>query len=218
MSARPQIIDTPEIRSRRGRSSRRKGANGELWKPVTISDGKYRDRYEVSNHGRVRASGVGIGGMKPGRILFQGKDARGYPQVIFYFHQKAHTVKVHRLVAAAFLGDRLAGMTVNHINGDKADNHVENLEYVTNKENCWHAHRVIESRSSITIFGERMSLAEAVERYAVPGVHYHMANRRILRLNWSVEDALFTEPQPTGRPSGNQISKREAVKAARAGR
>lgn len=45
---------------------------------------------------------------------------------------------IHRLVASAFLGD-ITSLTVNHINGIKTDNRVDNLEIVTNRENVQHA-------------------------------------------------------------------------------
>lgn len=50
------------------------------------------------------------------------------------------TFKVHKLVALTFMGNP-DGLTVNHIDGDKSNNHVDNLEYVTQSENMLHAHR-----------------------------------------------------------------------------
>lgn len=48
------------------------------------------------------------------------------------------TVLVHKLVTAAFLDERPSGVQVNHINNDRGDNRVSNLEYLTPKQNCQH--------------------------------------------------------------------------------
>tara|TARA_R110001599_G_scaffold77479_1_gene211351 strand:+ start:291 stop:773 length:483 start_codon:yes stop_codon:yes gene_type:complete len=45
----------------------------------------------------------------------------------------------HKVVSEAFLGDRPSGMTINHIDGDKLNNDVSNLEYITEEENRIHA-------------------------------------------------------------------------------
>lgn len=125
-----------------GAKSRNKGA-AEQWRPIESHDGVFADRYEVSDQGRVRAAPLNrIRGSRGGRVLFQSKDSKGYPQVSLYYGKaKRVTVKVHRLVADAFLGARPDGYTVDHINGNKDDNRTENLEYVTNAENGRRARR-----------------------------------------------------------------------------
>ena len=108
----------------------------EIWKPVVVHSGKYSSRYEVSSYGRVRAhENARIKGCRPGRILFQGKDNRGYCQVYLYCQMKQTTFKVHRLVATAFIGDRSVGMTIDHKDGYKTNNKIDNLEYVSASEN-----------------------------------------------------------------------------------
>jgi hypothetical protein len=173
----------------------------ENWKDVTISDGKYIGRYQVSDAGRVRAHPDPYPmtrGSRPGRILFQSKDNRGYFQVYLYKDYKQHTVKVHRLVATEFLGERPDDMTVNHIDGNKENNAVENLEYISNKENIRHAHRVIDGRSYIEVFGERLCIPEALEKYGHTSVSDKAARRRIGRLGWNAEEAITTPIMPTG--------------------
>lgn len=59
--------------------------------------------------------------------------------VDLYYKNKRCNKRVHRLVAAAFLGESEEGHVVNHKNGDRFDNRVENLEYVTQGENVKHA-------------------------------------------------------------------------------
>lgn len=185
-------------------SQRRKGQ--AEWLDVTIADGKYSRRYQVSSDGDVRAHpDARIGGMVPGKVLFQSKDDRGYPQVQLWMNCVPLSVKVHRLVAEAFLGAREAGMTINHMDGDKTNNFVGNLEYVTNQENIRHAHRVLNDRAYVIVRGQRMSLCEAVDLYGVQGVTSQAVRRRYKRLGWPIEKALQTPIQPTGRPRRGQI-------------
>lgn len=117
-------------------SQRRKGA-AEEWRRVNTHGGIFADRYEVSSLGRVRAAPrMKAQGSKPGRVLSQGTDDGGYRQVILHFGGcKRKTIKVHRIVAEAFLGPRAEGQTVDHIDCDKENNHAVNLEYVTSIEN-----------------------------------------------------------------------------------
>ena len=63
----------------------------------------------------------------------------GYHQVRLRKSNKATRPLTHRLVAAAFIPNPENKPTVNHINGNKADNRVNNLEWATNQENSTHA-------------------------------------------------------------------------------
>ena|SRR6266478_943700 len=181
----------------------------EEWRAVAIDDGRYRDRYEVSNTGQVRASpSVHVGGSKPGRILFQATDNKGYRQVYLYFSRRQHTVKVARLVAVAFLGPRPDGLTINHIDGDKGNNHIENLEYITHQENINHALLNIRGNWHI-INGEKLTLADAVAKYGAPGVTAKVVRRRVNRYKWTVEHAIKTPIGRTGRPTDDVIASRQ---------
>lgn len=99
----------------------------EIWK--TIDDWP---NYEVSNLGRVKNKNTG-------NIMKQtlGRDGR-YLSVFLCNKGEENTQRVHRLVANAFLGKR-PGMMVNHIDGNKLNNRVSNLEWCTAKENNNHA-------------------------------------------------------------------------------
>lgn len=63
----------------------------------------------------------------------------GYPEVKLNENGKRTVRAVHRLIAVTFIPNPLNKREVNHINGDKIDNSVENLEWVTPKENINHA-------------------------------------------------------------------------------
>lgn len=65
-------------------------------------------------------------------------NGRGYQGVVLRKEGNSYTRYVHRLVASAFLGE--SDLTVNHVDGDKSNNHVDNLEYVTISENIQHAY------------------------------------------------------------------------------
>lgn len=100
--------------------------NDEIWK--TIRD---FPSYEVSNKGRVRNKTTGL-------IIHQQKRKSGYIKVNLWKDGVGYTRDVHRLVATAFL-DHKEDMEVNHIDGDKANNCLENLEWCTRKENVRHS-------------------------------------------------------------------------------
>lgn len=93
-----------------------------MWVDV---DGKY----EVSTEGHIRNKSTG-------RILkeFVGKD--GYLRVQF----SGKTRTVHRVVACAYVASDIGKPFVNHKDGNKQNNHVDNLEWVTREENMQHAY------------------------------------------------------------------------------
>lgn len=106
----------------------------ELWKPIPEYPG-----YEVSNNGGLRS----YRRYTTPRMLHPGLDPWGRPQTRLRHASGAfRTVAVHALVAAAFLGPRPPRYTINHKDGVRTNNHVDNLEYVTQLENNRHALRL----------------------------------------------------------------------------
>lgn len=112
----------------------------EIWKDIEGLEGEY----QISNLGRVksleRSYVNGFGGITPvnERILKPGKHTRGYFRVCL---RKGNYQYIHRLVAEAFIPNPNNYPTVNHINGDKTDNRVENLEWCSYSYNNKEAYR-----------------------------------------------------------------------------
>lgn len=71
---------------------------------------------------------------------------KGYLRVDLYKGNERRHFKVHRLVAAAFIPNPEGKPQVNHIDGNKQNNSITNLEWVTNKENCDKARAMMEGR------------------------------------------------------------------------
>ena len=111
----------------------------ERWKPVLGFEGKY----EVSDQGRLRNVQKGAGHVT-GRILRVGLNLKGYAQYTLGKYGGRHTA--HLLVMQAFVGPKPEGLEINHKNGIRDDNRLENLEYCTKSENCLHLVRVLGKR------------------------------------------------------------------------
>lgn len=103
----------------------------EKWKPIV----GYEGFYEVSNLGKVRS--LKRNGTN-GKSLVLCKDKDGYPMCVLAVLGKNKTNKVHRLVAKAFITNPENKPCVNHINNNRSDNRVTNLEWSTIAENNSH--------------------------------------------------------------------------------
>lgn len=95
--------------------------------------------YSVSNTGRVKNNRTGYV-LKPLMI-------RSYYSVRLYRQNECKWKRVHRLVAGAFISNPNSKPEVNHIDGDKTNNCVENLEWVTTSENQLHAIYILGKKS-----------------------------------------------------------------------
>ena len=124
----------------------------EIWRQV-----KGFPDYEISSCGRVKSNRRSYLGHPP-QILSPARGPKGYPCVILT-SEKTHNVYVHRLVAEAFLVEptphynfykkRLQRYVVNYKNGDKTDNSLENLEWVTVSEDKRHSHSLQRSNQRL---------------------------------------------------------------------
>ena len=112
----------------------------EEWREI---DG-YNGRYEVSNLGHIRSVDFLCtnGNVYRGReISTRRSKNNGYLLVNLSWRSKKMTFSVHRLVANAFIDNPANLPQINHINEDKTDNRVENLEWCTNSYNCKYGNR-----------------------------------------------------------------------------
>ena len=106
----------------------------EIWKDVEGVFG-----YQVSNLGRVRSLFSRGGKRAYPRVMKGHIDSHGYVQVTISVDGKSKLMFVHILVAKAFIPNPLGKRTINHINCNKTDNRVCNLEWATDSENIKHA-------------------------------------------------------------------------------
>ena len=102
----------------------------ERWKTI-----KEFPNYEVSNRGNVKS--LNYNNTKKPKILKTGTNADGYFHVSLCDGNSKKTIKIHQLVAMAFLGHKPCGhyLVVNHKDFNRKNNNVNNLEIVTQREN-----------------------------------------------------------------------------------
>lgn len=87
----------------------------------------FPNNYIVSSRGDVKNA--------KGKILKPTKDKDGYLYYVLCVNGERKTIKAHRLVALSFIPNPENKPAIDHINGIKTDNHIDNLRWVTNKEN-----------------------------------------------------------------------------------
>lgn len=128
----------------------------EIWKDIK----GYEGLYQVSNLGRVKS----LNYMKTGKekILKPVSTPDGYLKVNLY-SGKCCTKRIHRLVAEAFI--EIPKLEVNHLNGNKEDNTIENLEWCTHPENERYSWNVLDKKSN----GKGRGNTKAIIQYDLYG-------------------------------------------------
>lgn len=120
----------------------------EIWKAVP----GYEGLYEVSDLGRVRSlpRKTRNGRFRVGKILRLSVNSSGYPMVSLSKDNRHKNVHVHRLVAEAFIPNQYNLPQVNHIDEDKTNNRVENLEWCSSYYNMNYGDRNRKSSESLS--------------------------------------------------------------------
>lgn len=135
----------------------------EIWKPIR----GYEGFYEVSSLGNVRSLKRAT---TNGKVLKQGRRPNEYLKVTLCKNNNHKTRAVHRLVAEAFIPNPNNLPEVNHKDGNKRNNSVENLEWVTREENVWHS---MEVGLRKPIFNNPLR-SKAVKQYSLDGILLHI--------------------------------------------
>jgi DNA-binding NarL/FixJ family response regulator len=135
----------------------------EIWLPIP----NYEGLYEISNLGRVRR----LRG-KDGTILKPFIDTHGYLIVTLSKNSQKKLIRIHRLVALIFLPNPENKAQVNHIDGNKFNNRIDNLEWSTKIENQRHAERM-------GLAGRRRALDDDIGQQILTLVKAGMPNGKI---------------------------------------
>ena len=108
----------------------------EIWKDII----DYEGTYQVSNFGNIK----GYNGLR------KPDNSNGYSKLTLHLNSKKHKFYAHRLVAIHFIPNPNNLPQVNHKDGDKFNNHIDNLEWVSRIENMCHAKKFIKKSSIYT--------------------------------------------------------------------
>lgn len=103
--------------------------NQEIWKPIP----SFEDRYLISSHGRIKSLYADV-------ILKLKTNSRGYYVVGLWQKRKSKWFSLHKIVANNFIpNNNLIRNQINHKDGNKLNNKINNLEWCTAKENAFHS-------------------------------------------------------------------------------
>lgn len=175
----------------------------EYWKNLDLEelDGEVfvptyeRNTYYVSNFGRIRSLyRKTVNRSIRERILKQNVCEWGYCTTTFSVGRRRNKVVTHKIVALAFLPNPENKPHVNHINGIKTDNRVENLEWCTHSENMQHAydtglnknHGLNHNKNKLTLeqvlLIKRYYMIYKKKNYKAVSVKFNVSNTTIRRI------------------------------------
>ena len=175
----------------------------EQWKDII----GYNGRYQVSNMGNVKSIEVikidkrGRERIKPGKELKLTLCATGYNMVTLsygeYGYSKLKTYSVHRLVAKSFTDNPNDKPCINHIDGNKNNNYINNLEWATYKENAQHALKTglrYSTNINIEEFRElynnsNLQVIDVAKKYNISTVTlYRICKRNDIKLRYNIKE------------------------------
>lgn len=149
----------------------------EIWKQVV----GYENLYEVSSIGRVkRVGGIEFFKSRRGNLVSRTrkggiivlKEAKGYLRAHLCMGGKAKPIMAHRLVAIAFTPNPNNYPEINHKNGIRSENRVENLEWCTKSQNIRHCYDVLKrpiSPNVINVYGGNHPASTPIFQYDLSG-------------------------------------------------
>ena len=149
------------------------------WLPVR----NYEGYYEVSESGEVRSVDRILSvtdqsdRLFKGKILYQTTNVQvEYKQVSLWKNNKGTSLYVHRLVAEAFIPNPQNKPEVNHIDGNRQNNHISNLEWVTSGENSLHA-----AKTGLRVYTNRLTKNEFLDCLydVINGESYQSLSKRV---------------------------------------
>ena len=116
------------------------------WKPCY----EYEDYYLVSNTGLIKSIDRIINNRNCKGKILKFKDIRGYKNVRLYKNKEGKTKQVHRLVALTFnFNTNHKNLQINHLDGDKSNNNIDNLQWCTAKENQLYSYRTVHKNDNL---------------------------------------------------------------------
>ena len=156
--------------------------HAEAWLPVV----GYEGIYEVSDLGRVKRIKPGKG-TATGLLIPNWNSNNNSLNVMLRNHGKDRQYRVHRLVAQAFLENPENKSQVNHLNGNRGDNCVTNLEWATQSQNIHHAHEFLPR--NFTAYGE-----------------HHANSKRIMSRDGDKAPVIYGSVNEASRQTGVQMT------------